>query len=174
MTGAQFETSLPLADVPLSIFYHSEEIGLEVVIKEQISLTPSEDPDLFYGFIRPLTEVSPNDVLLSISSLEDRETRHCILDEYIQKMADERALTFSSTRGRYYQVFEKGCYNRLLDYYIGRRDDMYMFTHPKEYVPPHLKKEDSVPDGYYVYDHWFVLGYERYALSTVVDEEDLD
>jgi hypothetical protein len=172
LNGTQFETSLPLEQIPDSIFTHSKELGLEVILRNQISLIESETPDLCYAFITRMVDLCCEDVLRYISSVNDREERHCILDEYIQKMADEREICFSATRGRYYQVFVKD--HLIVDYYIGRYVDSHMFNHPSEYVPDSLKKKSTPPDGYYVYDHWFTLGGQSYALSTIVHEEDLD
>lgn len=173
LNGKQLEynvdTGLNILD---HILLHEEELDLDITFISQVMLTQSEsDPDLCYIFIRKVSDLTFDEMSQNVSLLCDRDERVKMISLYIQKMADERELNFSATRGRYYEIYDKELSKCLSKVYSQKWWNEWDFTHPQAYVSRLLESEE---EGKIVHNHWIRVNGEHFALSTLVHEEDLD
>jgi hypothetical protein len=161
-----------LSDAILIILSRTEELELDAIFSSQIKLSQSEvETNLWYAFIRPMIDITFDEMSKELAGNVYKEERQRLLDAYIQTLADAREINFSATRGRYYEIYNKDLSKCLSSVYSSRWWNEWDFNHPEAYVPRIAVSEE---EGKVVYNHWVKVNEEHFALSTIVNEEDLD
>lgn len=159
LNGTQYHTSSPYDAVFYEIYHKAKELHLEIVVPEQICLINSTS-QLYYGFIKDISELPYTTVENSIFFTYSKEDRIKVFDSYIQSLADKKFLRFIR------DVDEDLVYNKRSGTFVSI---VCRHNSPIKETPTFLE------DGRLVYSHWFAPGgySSLHEATLIVDSNDV-
>ena len=138
------------------IFDNAEDLELELYSPEQITLIQSEeDSNRWYGFIRPLPEISLINAMDSFGCLP-HEKREKAVTLFLQKLSSERKVVFMchpKSEGTKYEIY-------------GKAEDGYNIA---ERICVVTTKPSFTPIQGGVYKHLVTIEDQEYEIETILD-----
>lgn len=158
LNGVLYETSSVPECFVYEIFDNAEDLELELYSPEQITLIQSEeDSNRWYGFIRPLPEISLISAMDSFCCLP-HEKREVAISRFLQKLSSERKVVFMchpESDGTKYEIY-------------GRAEDGYNIA---ERICVVTTKPSFTPIQDGVYKHWVTIEDQEYEVQTILDDQ---
>jgi hypothetical protein len=172
LNGTQFESDLPIEQLPMEIFRNQTELGLEIRFPVQIELLLRPEDTTLYAFIKSVDELEYGVVINSIGEFEDEDDRQRMLTRYFQYMACQSKFIFikESTEYRIHSKSLGVDVNSISIESVGL--PWVRFNNPEREVPPNMRFEREPPSGWKVVYHWVEANGELHAICTVVQYQD--
>lgn len=173
LSGAQFETTLPVEQIPMELFNRKSEFDLELVFPFQIQLlTRDDEPTVLNALITLLHDMEVYQVIDSIAEQEENHSRYQMLTVYYQYMAFRREFVFHKDDSCY-RIYSKRLQADVLNLHIMDTGLQWIQFRRADLM---IDYQDDVPTislpGWVEWNHWVQVQGELHAIRTIVEDSD--